>query len=683
MTTTFVRRKSLKWILILMTGLLLLTSYCKSPEKDTRVFTNQVKDIFDVRNGILHQNGKPVFALGTNYYASYHPKKFPVLPENDRISEMRKDIKGMRDAGFNIIRIAALGDIKRSEDETVKVNFPLTDTTVAYAYDNGIASIVRLQGYITNLSGYPDADVKLWNEKNEVIGPYDQFLTTCLNHEGIRRDEEDACVASAAHFRAYPGVVAHKIYNEPSYSRTRFQCYNPHSIEAWRKWLVARGLKSASEAELLQPPRRRPYYDEDANDWINWRMFHHERMSWYLNNLSDKAKEGNPSASTMTNFTGGPLLFPPGLEGIDYFRIAERMDIVGITNYVPNLGENSFQASAIYDMAESAAAIFGKHAWNIEANAKTNLSGEEWERQTISMIGSGFKGILYYQWRADYPFSNSPEPEMYGMLWNDGRRTEKFDKAVAMNHFVNEYGTLFAMAEKKRSGVGILYPDYARFWHDARDSRSSGPDLNIIQTLFAYKELRRAGVAVEFVRPQDLSGNLLNIKLLVIPVREEALSAEEKSLIDAFLDSGGKVCYPSYLSSKSSGGAGGFYIIKGLTFLTDHHSRWDSYALDAGSVLEKVEIKPLYQVDYRHLDVKILEGNDDSGHYQILCLNNIDPLEKPVPVGRILRIENITGLVNAVFLFPGRKEKLRCLKRKDSLEISLPEITTGGFIVLR
>ena len=697
MKLRFSQCKKFIWISFLVTGLLFISASCKIRDKEEQIASQTkqkkdlgysephevndaelIKDIFSLKNGILHRNGKQVFALGLSYYASYHPQKFPVLPEKDRIGEMQKDIKGMHEAGFNMIRIAALGDIKRSEDGTVKVEFPLVDATVDYAGNNSIASVVRLQGYITNLSGYTDA--KMWNEQDKEIGPYNSFILTCLNHEGIRKDEEEACVASAAHFRSHPSVIGFQIYNEPAYfPRTCFYDYNPHSIRAWRQWMVERGFKSASEAEKLQPPRRRPYYDEDASDWINWRLFHHERMSWYLNNLSDKAKEGNPAAGTMTCLTMAPFWPGPALSGEDYFRIAERMDIMGITHYIPFLGPRHYQACALLDMAESAAAIFGKHAWLMEANAATILSAENWERQTFSIIGSGFKGILYYQWRADYPFPDSPEPERFGMLYNDGRRTAKFERAVTMNRLINETGTLFTHAEKKRSGIAVLYSEYANAWHDARDNRKSiepGADRILTQTLFSYREFRRAGVAVDFVRAGDLARNPLKTKLLIIPSKE-GLSAEEKTQIDNFKKTGGQVCNLSMFA----GGNGGFDI-EGFTLQVDHAS-WHSYCLDAESVLEKVGIAPLYQVDSRHLDVKVLEGNDDRGQYLVLCLNNIDPLEKPIPARRILRLKLADNSVNAVFLYPDHKEKLKCVKRDDSVEIILPEITTGGFVVVR
>ena len=65
--------------------------------------------MYRVRNGVLYHDGKPEIALGQSYYPSYHAQKVPVPPEGDRLGEMALDLREMREAGFNLCRIAALG----------------------------------------------------------------------------------------------------------------------------------------------------------------------------------------------------------------------------------------------------------------------------------------------------------------------------------------------------------------------------------------------------------------------------------------------------------------------------------------------------------------------------------------------------------------------------------------------
>ena len=78
--------------------------------------------MYEIKNGILYHNGKKTFALGESYYPSFHPSKFPVPPDGDRMSEMVKDLKGMRDAGFNHVRFASLGEVSYDEKRQEVLN---------------------------------------------------------------------------------------------------------------------------------------------------------------------------------------------------------------------------------------------------------------------------------------------------------------------------------------------------------------------------------------------------------------------------------------------------------------------------------------------------------------------------------------------------------------------------------
>lgn len=620
--------------------------------------------MFELKNGILYKSGKAVFTLGLSYYASYHEQKVPVLAEGDRVGEMKKDIDGMLESGFNLLRMAALGDVKREKTGKVKVDFPFIDAMLAYADEAAIAAMVRLQGYSTNLSGYTDAT--MLNEKNEKMPfHWGWFVRGCLNHEGLLRDDEDACAASAKHFEKYSSVVSFQIYNEPAYPSKGFYDYNPHSIRAWRKWLVERGLKSAEEAEKLDAPRRRPHYDEGPSDWINWRLFHYERMNWYLNNLSDKAKQAYSKPETTTCHMPCPLRPGAAVRGEDYFRVAERMDIMGITHYAAAAGPSHYYASEILDLAESAAAVFGKHAWIVEYNAHTNMSANEWERETYSAIGSGIKGIMYYQWRADYPFADGPEPEAFGMIFNNGRKSEKFERAVSMNRLINEIGHLFVQSEKKRSGVAVLFSEYSNAVHDATDNRGVDeiPDeRSAAYYLSVYRAFRKAGVSVDFARSSELIRNPLKIKLLIIPSMS-SLSEIEKARIEDFTKAGGMT-----------------YSYNG--FIGAFESKNFKYMADAETVLANTGITPLFDVNEKNVDVKILEGENEKGPYLVACIINIDPLEKTIPSGKTLRINGINAFGKAGFIAPGRNEKLNASLHGKTLEITLPEITTGGFILI-
>jgi beta-galactosidase GanA len=628
--------------------------------------------MYELKNGILLKDHKPVFALGQSYYPSYHVQKVPVPPEGDRIGELQQDLQEMAEAGFNIVRMAALGDVKR-EGDTVTVDFPLIDAIIRRAEEVGMATMVRLQGYGVNLSGYTDA-IMLNENDEEMPFHWGWFVRNCLNHPGILKDNEDATVVSAAHFKGKPSVVSFQIYNEPAYPNDHFYDYNPHSIKAWQAWLVESGQKSAEEAAGLQPPRQRPAPGEDKSDWISWRLFHFERMNWYLNHLSDKARQGYALPETLTCHMPCPALPGAILRGEDYYRVAEKMDILGITHYYPAFGPMHDLASQVLDMAESAAATFGKHAWLIEYNARTNLTAEEWERETYSAIGSGFKCVMYYQWRADYPYADGPEPEGFGMVFNNRTKTAKFERAVRMNQLINEIGSAFACAERVRSGVSILYSEQANAWFDAEDNGAATNtrdchERNLMYTRLIYRELRREGIGVDFARACDLAKNNLNSQLLIVPALA-GLSEQEKEQIGVFAAHHTVAVYDA--------GSFGYRLWE----------QKDTVLLDTAGLLLKADIQPQFSCASPQLDVKFIAGAQDGQACTIACLINIDALERPIPAGTALSVDKAAcslpeGLIEAEWITPSERLLLAVSSDAGCCRVILPAISTGGFVFFR
>lgn len=43
--------------------------------------------MYQIKDCILYKNGKKTFVLGQSYYLSFHPCKFPVKSEDDRLGK--------------------------------------------------------------------------------------------------------------------------------------------------------------------------------------------------------------------------------------------------------------------------------------------------------------------------------------------------------------------------------------------------------------------------------------------------------------------------------------------------------------------------------------------------------------------------------------------------------------------
>ena len=625
----------------------------------------------EIRNGILYIDNEPVIALGTHYYASYHPQKVPVPESGDRLTAMREDLAGMKKAGFRIIRTAALGEVLRDENGTVCTSFPFIDEMLEECRKQGLSAFVRLQGYDVNLSGITDGGM-LDQDDRDMPPFWGWFVRNCLNHPGILRDNEDATVATAAHFRGNDTVLGYQIYNEPGYPTEGFYDYNPHSIAAWRKWLAETGKCDEATARTAEPPRKRPAPGEDIFLWENWRLFHFIRMNEYLNHLAHKAKEGWDAPSTFTCHTTSPVQQGSTQRGEDFFRVAKEMDFLGMTHYLPSKGAQYFEATKVLDAAESAAAVFGKHAWLIEYNAHTSLSGEAWERETYAALGSGMKGIMYYQWRADYPYDDAPEPEGYGMLYNDGTTTGKFASAVAMNHMVETYGGQLARMDKYHCGVALLYSENVNAHCDALDNGAAtlvwaGRERSYLNASAIYGTLRRQQIPVDLTRASELEDNRIHCRLLILPT-SEGLSEEERKQLDAFAAEHTVVIYNEHLC--------GYY-------------RWGENSgemLTLEELLKNFAIEPPVETNAPLLDVKILKGQDSYA----LFLVNYSVSEIPVAAGAGLcfHLPEVTTDWSCRFITPDRElvlsiEFMKTEAMEEKIGIRLPEITTGGMILLQ
>ncbi len=563
--------------------------------------------MYQQKNGILYKDGEPRIMLGTSYYPSFHKSKYPVPPDGDRLGEMVKDVHAMQAFGLNQVRLAALGELSLGEDGRVLYDGSFIDRTVAEIAEVGMTSSLRLQGYVTNLRG--NRDYLMINHLGEPMeGHWAAFMTASLFHEGINRDTDDATAALASHFAAMPGVLSLQTYNEPHYPFNGVFDYHPDTIRAYRAWCAEEGLPVAD------PPRRRPLPGEDDGDWITWRLFSMRAMGDYLTNAARLAK----TVSGLEGYTCATsnLLTPTVMDGgVSYFDLAEGMDVLGITTYVHVEGADYYAATYIYDLAESAAATFGRHAWTVEADARVNMPGRKCREYVYAILGAGHKGINFYEWRGDYPGEGTPRPDNCGILHNDGRHACHYDDTREMVAFVNRHSSLFAAAERHREGLGILWSAHALAKADA--ARGEGHNAAVDESVFAYREARRLGFSVDFARAEDLSRNPLGIRVLLIPHRLEMLSPGELREIAAFVQSGGRVYHKRNNVCFSGYTVGGYWEFgrEVKEIATSHFA--SNYEI--ADIAEENGLAPFAVCDMPSVHAATLEGE---GYYIVTLVNS-------------------------------------------------------------
>ena len=611
------------------------------------------KTAYCLKNGILYIDGKAVFGIGSHYYPSYHPKKVPVPENGDRYGEMKRDFADMKAAHVNIVRTAAVGTFSE-RDGDITGSFPLGEAIAEELEKNGIALTVRLNGYDNGINEYPDE--KMLDENGKPLeNCWSQFITNSVCHEGAKNDNARVTRACADFFGKFKNVVGFQIFNEPAFPCDGFYDYNPSAIEEYRKECARAGARNT------EPPRRRPFYDEDPEPWIRWRLFNSEKFNDYLNFLAENAKSRKPEAETFTCMTCCPVQIGSSMRGADFFRVAEKMDIVGITLYLDCKGAFYYEHSRVMDYAESAAASFGKHFWLIEYNAKTDMSARDFEVETYAAIGSGVKGIMYYQWRGDYVFGDSPEPNGFGMVYNDRAPTAKYSSALKMHDLLYRAGGKIVCKERVKQGVGILHSEHANAYYDAICNGGikrawNGKEANVFSVMNVYRKFKREFVSLCAVRASELDKLPFKLGALIVPA-ENGLSEEEKADVSLFEKRGGKVFYyDEYLDSFKP---------------SDFCGRW----LEAYEIVDRYGEK-IASADDKKVDLKFLA---DENEYAISV---VDFSEEEREISD-LEIEIHAFVKGEKCLFmSGEKDEWLQIKRGERVTVTIPELKNGGVLFI-
>lgn len=626
--------------------------------------------MYELKNGILYKDGKKMLCLGAAYFASFHEKKIALpLDYPNRVEEMKRDIRDMKAAGFNMVRTSALGTLDTSENNT-SYSGEFIDEMLDLTEELDMSALVRIQGYSMKSQDYPDSGM-IDSDGVAYDGSFNlNFINDSLHHPGVLGDNQRGTEVIANHFKDRENVVGFLTYNEPHYPGKAVYDYNEHTIKVYRQWLKDNNINITDDIDNYNPPRKRPDGGEKLEDWIYWRMFSTEAMSKFINTSADIAKKVNTNISSLTCMTPNMLEYDNFIRGCDYYDIAEGMDIMGITLYKNSGGADYYTTDMVINCAEAAAAVDGKHLWMVEQDASVDISIEHFNRQTYMALGAGVKGLIWYQWRADFPLEGAPEPNMYGFVYSDRTPTPNYDAKVGMVKYLNKISDYVVNSEKHRSGVGILCSTYATMYCDAVDNihvKEVGMLNNTYNARLRmyYSMLKKENISADIVRAKNLEENKLGIKLLFVP-EFKFLSEEEKKQVLAFQEKGGKVFVQSYDRWQAGMVKYGFDELG--TPVTNFNCCYE-----LTEVLEYAGIKTVYEVlDKKPVGVNVMEGED----FMLLSVANISRIHSEL---KDVEIKINADYKTAVLSNPSVEEEIEI---KDGI-IKIPSIKDGTFVILK
>ena len=559
------------------------------------------------------------------------------------------------------------------ENGEVKISADFIDEMARQCDGHDLGLSLRLQGYVQNFRGHKNF-IMLNHQGEELRQDWFSFMIASFHHPGINRDTEDLTACLAKHYEKFPAVMSYQIFNEPHYPANGEFDYNPYTLNAYRKTLVDRGILSEEEAAKYQVPTRRPSEPSEVEAWVDWRRFAVASMCNHLSRFGKTCLEIAPHKDTYTCYVAPRGVDDLGVQGgVTPFDEADGLTTVGITIYSPFVGSGYYVACEMLALFESAAAVEGKKAWTAELDARVGIPIRNFLTQTYAVVGAGHKGINLYEWRGDYAAEGTPLPDNCGLIYNDRTPTKNFDRKIAMIKLINSLSEELATGQRVRCGMAILYSDEARLRSDAAASPALGGINRVMHATYRiYRDLLRRHYRPDFVRAKDLKDNVLGVKTLFVPRRED-LPREEMEAIDAFVAQGGKVYYFGVTESMHTvDGLDGYKEWTKFSTQDKHTSFISAYELE--DVLEQLEASPLVTTSHRNLFCEVMETEEN---YILTLVNNAqdDKMLTDVTVTPS-GLKPISGAVLHTTL--GVQELV-----VENGVIHVPSVDAGGFVICR
>lgn len=364
--------------------------------------------------------------------ACYYPEHWPE-------ERWERDARWMKEAGFNLVRMAEFAWARLEPEEGV-YNFAWLDKAVELFAKYDIKIIL----------GTPTAGPPIWLlEKHPDIYPVDYqghrrgFGTRrhyCFNNPDFHHYTETIVARMAERYGGDSRIIAWQIDNELGGIQTT-RCYCSHCQSRFQLWLQAKygTVEKLNEAwgtifssqcysswEQLHPPRYSVHQGHNPGLMLDFYRFASDSVGRYQRLQADILRRLCPGQLITTNIMGS-------YNEMDYFRLAEDLDVVSLDIYpamkrIP--AERAFRTAINHDKTRGFKA--GNY-WVLEHQSGTPGSGVmvstpkpgELRRWTYQSVARGADAIVYFRWRT---LTFGLEQYWHGILQHHGERGRKYEE---------------------------------------------------------------------------------------------------------------------------------------------------------------------------------------------------------------------------------------------------------------
>jgi beta-galactosidase len=444
---------------------------------------------------------------GIAYGGDYNPEQWPE-------EVWAEDMRLMREAGVSMVSVGIFSWALLEPSEGVH-DFSRMDRILDLLHENGIAADLATPTAAPPawfFQAHPEA---LPVDKDGRTLSYGSRQTFCPSSPAYREAALRIARVLGERYADHPAVVMWHIHNE--YGCHNAECYCDTSAAAFRVWLRA---KYADDLTALNNAWGTTFWSQWYYDWdeiippratgavpspthqLDWRRFCSDELLSLCKAEREVLLAAAPATPATTNF-----MVMYNFDALDYWRWAPELDIVSNDHYLQSTDpESQIDIALSGDLVRSLAGgrpwLLMEHStgavnWQPVNRAKT---AGELRRNALSHVARGADGIAYFQWRAaragaeQWHSAMLPHAGTDSQIWRDVVRLGadlrslaevRGSEGVAEVAVVWDWSAWWAVEFPSQPSEEVRFQDLVRAW---------------------YEPLWRAGVAVDFVRPDaDLS----------------------------------------------------------------------------------------------------------------------------------------------------------------------------------
>lgn len=442
--------------------------------------------------------------IGVDYYPEHWPRE-----------RWETDARLMREAGFNIVRLAEFAWVFM-EPEEGQFDFAWLDEALGVLGKHGISAVLGTptavmpawcaRKYPETLAMRQDGQRVTWGVRKN----------NCFTSGTYRLLSERITRAMAEHFAATPNVIGWQTDNEFGGPF----CYCPTCRASFQDWLRAKygtldglnrawgthfwGHRYGTWGEIPIPTEAGGSNPSALLDWqrhFSWLNVRFQRDQVRI------LRTCCPNHFVTHNFMG---LFSE----LNYYDLAEDLDHVSWDNYpVWGKPEIAYDASAAADVMRG---LKRKNFWIMEQTAGPGGWGTfgrnprpgEIRKIALQQIAHGADHIIWFRWRT---CTAGREQYWHGLLGHDGQPLRRYREAAQTASDCRAIAKDLEGTTVK-ADVAMIY-DYESIWALRFQPGFQGNDFHSAMRRY-YRALFHAGVNVDMIKPTE---HLAGYKLVIAP----------------------------------------------------------------------------------------------------------------------------------------------------------------------